>query len=63
MLDEDLAQLSREQFIDKIKKLRYGILEHRTAREKTCAGIILNFGIYCPKKQIHKLKFRNGPNL
>jgi hypothetical protein len=29
MLDEDLNQLSREQLIAEIKKLRYGIREHR----------------------------------
>ena len=36
-MDEDLGRMSREQFLDEVKKLRQGIREHRdTTGQELC---------------------------
>lgn len=59
-METDLEQMSREQLIAEVEKLRKGIA---TAADMSSVGIILNFGGYYRRKPIPFLWFRSGPNL
>ena len=50
MIDEDVLQMSKDQLVGEIKKLRAGIREHRFSTGQANVGITPNYGLCFPKK-------------
>ena len=51
-MDDDLKQMSREQLIAEVKKLRQGIRKHRDSTDhEICAGTIRRYGRSCRRSR------------
>ena len=51
-MDEDLEQLTRNELVAKVKKLRAGIRKHRDSTGMSCVGTIPNYGNSSRKRSI-----------
>lgn len=54
-MDEDLFQMTRNELIEEVRRLRRGIRQHRDSSLHELVGTILPFGGYCRKRQIRSL--------
>ena len=61
-MDIDLEQLSRDELIAEVERLRTGIRAHRTAPDMIYAGIILSSGDCCRNRCHLTSPSRRGPN-
>ena len=61
-MDTDLENMSREQLIIEVQKLRQGIRAHPTVRATNCVGITRHYGHYCRSNPIRFLSYLIGRN-
>jgi hypothetical protein len=62
-MDGDLGQMTREQLIAEVKRLRNGLREHRDSSEHELCWHHPALGGHCPKRPIRFLSYLNGPSL